>query len=89
MAVDIKVPRRLGQFHDLAVEARVDAQLAAEPRRRLEAEGLVKHIFLAVVRVVAVVLQLIEEVVRQHDVARRAGRHALARALERDVVPLG
>ena len=75
-----KVPRRLGQLHDLPVEARVDAQLAAEPRRRLEAERLVEHVLFRVRRVVAGIFQLVEEGVRQHDVARRAGRHALARA---------
>ena len=84
-----QVPRRLGQLDGLPVEARVDAQLAAEPRRRLEAERLVEHVLLRIRRVVAGIFQLVEEGVRQDDVARRAGGHALARALERDVVALG
>src|SRR5678815_4811892 len=70
----------LGQVHGESVELLADADLAAEPRGRLEPGGEVEHVLLVLARR----RQQIEELFLHDHMAGGAGQAAFARAFDVD-----
>src|SRR5215212_10188109 len=79
------VSGRRRELDDQAVERLAHADLTAEPRGVGEPEGEVEHVFL----VLAGWGELVEPFLLDHDMAGRAGKRALAGALDGDVVTMG